>query len=151
MRLSRAASLLNLRIASPWVSAFTPLPWQPILPFCADRLKVSMRWRVRSSGSGRRWSSTPKAGATAAQSACRRSTQSNRRPTVEQSDASQHPVIYLEPEPPADPDYGRMWAHNDVWEGGTKYLLASDVESALTAARIEGEKAGLERAAKWHD
>lgn len=39
------------------------------------------------------------------------------------------PEIYLEPEPSADEEYGRMWARDDVWGGGTKYVLATRADS----------------------
>ena len=53
----------------------------------------------------------------------------------------EHDVIFLEPEPPGDEEYGRLWCQHDVWqEPGTRYLLATsarEVASELLALCVE--------------
>jgi hypothetical protein len=64
---------------------------------------------------------------------------------------SDHKRIWLEPEPPSDPDFGRMWVQDDVWGGGTEYVLASataDTITRLTRERDEARAKAIEDAAK---
>lgn len=60
---------------------------------------------------------------------------------------SDHERIWLEPEPESDPDYGRMWAQNDVWGGGVEYVLASKAADEITRLTRELEEAKAKLAA----
>lgn len=45
-----------------------------------------------------------------------------------------HERIWLEPEPPSDPDYGCMWCQDNVWgDEATEYVRA-DILDAITIA-----------------
>jgi hypothetical protein len=47
---------------------------------------------------------------------------------------SDHERIWLEPEPGADPDYGRQWCQHNVWgDEATEYVRADAVEAIQKA------------------
>lgn len=67
---------------------------------------------------------------------------------------SDHKRIWLEPEPPSDPDFGRMWVQDDVWGGGTEYVLATEAADTITRLSRERDEArakAIEDAAKVAD